>query len=389
MKFRSTPSLHCRDLIPAASGRSWTSLDSARQVFFTYSGRAALYQYFCALRARGINSSRRKVLVPLFHCPTVVDPVIHAGFDVEFYGITANLDVDEEDLLPRLDDTVATVVFIRYFGTGGIPETISRDVRSAGATVLHDCSHSFLSASPGLAGLNADAAVYSFWKLLPSATAGGGLWVADEDVRRELQALPPARTMRTTPLVRTLLTELKDNSIASLRQLAYSRDPDPDAPSPTPASRKSYVEAYPHEQDICESGIPRTAEWILRCADLERVSTARRENYIAFSREIACLRGLQPIREQLDRAAVPWGVPVILHRRYERDYLLRARGVPLFSFGEILHPLAFASNSVPGRLLDVARWLSENLIVFSIHQQIEAVENIMNARKVRAFMLEQ
>jgi hypothetical protein len=93
--------LHGNGLLPFGL---WRSLPRARSVHLTHSGRGALFQYFEALRRSGqLAADRTVVLVPSFHCPTVVDPVLHAGYDVRFYAIDEAMRIDQADLLRKLD----------------------------------------------------------------------------------------------------------------------------------------------------------------------------------------------------------------------------------------------------------------------------------------------
>jgi hypothetical protein len=77
---------------------------------------------------------------------------------------------------------------------------------------------------------------------------------------------------------------------------------------------------------------------------------------------------------------------VLLGRRQERDYLIRARGVPLFTFGEVLHPLLFARKALNSRMLETARRLSDSILVFSVHQDLTVVQMEVFAAIVNDFI---
>lgn len=171
------PHLHWRSVRYTAGAVTWASLEDSHAVRLAYNGRAAIYQYLIHLRHLSRDGSRNVVLVPAFHCPTVVDPVIHAGYEVRFYSVDATLRVDREDFLRVLDERVVVALFIRYFGLTRLDRELVKSCRAAGAVVLEDCSHSFLEANPlRIADSGADATTYSFWKLIPGL-AGGGLLV--------------------------------------------------------------------------------------------------------------------------------------------------------------------------------------------------------------------
>jgi len=58
----------------------------ARYRRFTTSGRAAIE---VALRVLGVGPGD-KVLVPTYHCPTMIAPVVRSGAEPAFYPITAS-----------------------------------------------------------------------------------------------------------------------------------------------------------------------------------------------------------------------------------------------------------------------------------------------------------
>src|SRR5262245_47476187 len=90
----SLPELRWRDLIgfpPRAT--SWKHLPNSRRVRLAFNGRAAIHQYFVSLASTSPKRSRRVVLVPAFHCPTVVDPIIHAGYTVRYFAVDPDLKV--------------------------------------------------------------------------------------------------------------------------------------------------------------------------------------------------------------------------------------------------------------------------------------------------------
>ena len=104
--------------------------------------------------------------------------------------------------------------------------------------------------------------------------------------------------------------------------------------------------------------------------DRRRLIDQRRDNYSTYCRFLAMSSELAPIKKGLDASDVPWGLPVLLRRRAERDHLLRGRGVPLFTFGEVLHPLLFEKRVAEPRLIESATHLSDTVLALSVHQQL-------------------
>lgn len=355
------------DLVRRKSRSGWERLPGSSQALFTHSGRAAIYQYLMALRRAGtLRPDQAVVLLPAFHCPTVVDPVIHAGFECRFFAIDEDLGVDRSDFLAKLDDRTAAALFIRYFGVAPLDPQLIAACRTAGARVIEDCSHSFLSLNPlRLAEAGADATVYSIYKLVPGK-AGGAAVVRDELAVAAWGELRPPPRRESVQRCRRLLRELTDPTEAAMHALlGRSRPP---VQLPGPIARTTAAEAYPYVPEESDWWLPALSRWILRHADLEAIAAARRRNYAMLESGIAQSPEMRPVYDALPADVCPWGYPVVLAQRSQRDYRMWNRGVPLFTFGELLHPLLFTLHAAEPEMLRRAQRLADELLVFSVHQ---------------------
>src|SRR5262245_25154687 len=105
--LQSDPLVRFGDLTRPRRAATSRVLGSAR-LHYTYNGRGAIYQLL-----EGIPASRGdSVLVPGFHCTSMIDPVLHAGYRPEFYRIKRDLSVDHDDLRRRLRPGVAAVIIV-------------------------------------------------------------------------------------------------------------------------------------------------------------------------------------------------------------------------------------------------------------------------------------
>jgi dTDP-4-amino-4,6-dideoxygalactose transaminase len=354
-------------------------MERARDIRFTYSGRAGIYQYLARLRAGAGGRARSTVLVPSFHCPTVVDPALHAGYDVRFYAVDRDMRVSAADFLAKLDGDVAAAIFIAYFGFSEMDPALVAACRERGVRVIEDCAHSFLRADPmRLAESGADATVYSFWKLVPSAV-GGGVLVARgaEDAPWPAQGSPSKKD--SVSRAKMLLREVIDES-REARQRTGDAVQEEEA---KPAVRKPAEEAYPYLPAVSSWRMPMSARMVLERADLATLVATRRAHYEMLANGLKANDEIVPLRPQLAPHTCPWGFAVRLHRRPERDYLLRARGVPVFTFGETLHPLLFERHPREREMLASVLELRDTTLTISIHQgltseQMSTVVAILN-----------
>jgi perosamine synthetase len=358
---------------PVRNATRWHQIAGQAEIRYTYSGRAGIYQYLQFLKQHQLLTPEDGyVLVPAFHCPTVVDPVLHAGFRVCFYRVGRDLRTDSGDFLSKLPGA-SVALFIRYFGFADDYSALYEECRRSGKRIIEDCCHSFLEDSPlRLADSGADATIYSFWKLVPSEI-GGGVLLPSESKEASLEW--PAQRALPLNAVYKLARRLSGNLLDDIRiKTAGARNqPATTMPiPPVPAVSRSAEQAYPYDRDAATWPLPALARLVLSAVDLRGLSGTRRQNYQTLLDGLANDGNLSPVRSVLNPRDCPWGFPVLLQNRRAIDFLLRARGVPLYTFGEVLHPLLYAQHLGESGMLEVANELRDNLLVLSIHQQISS-----------------
>ena len=147
---------------------------------FTTSGRAAIG---LALEELGIGAGD-EVLVPSYHCPTMVSPIVAAGALPVFFPI------DDEGLpvvseLERMDlQRARAMLAAHYFG---IPRSLSQTRQFCdrhGIALIEDCAHSYFGAANGRqVGTWGDLAIASLPKFFP-VPEGGCLMSASRPLTR-------------------------------------------------------------------------------------------------------------------------------------------------------------------------------------------------------------
>lgn len=369
MKRPPHPTLDFSDLWPAAASSRLSCLPGIGELQFFFNGRAALHHLFGQLRRDG----RKRVLLPAFHCVSVVEPAIRAGMEVSFYRVDRRLGIDFDEVMSLLRSDVAAVVFINYFGFPAAFEPLLDALRARAIAVVEDCSHSFLFGGPlGLAGQRADFSVYSFWKLVASGV-GGALWSAATLPAPSLR-MPPwrdslARTKRL--LEQAVLARDGRSRLARWygrleaarvrRRGAATGLSHAGPPSPADAS----AEFDPRQASTKLPCLPRH---ILRAADLQRIVAARRANHLVYARSLEAASTPRSVLPELPARVCPWAFPVLMPRRCEHDLKLRERGIPVWTFGDVLHPAL--DRAASDRAISDARFLAATLLCLPLHQGI-------------------
>ncbi len=129
------------------------------------SGRAALYQALQQL----LPAARRRVLVPGFHCPTMVSPIVQASLQPQFYALAANGLPDVE----RLDPEALAVIAFHPFGLTQSMAELRTWCDRHGVALIEDCAHALIGqAGERPVGAWGDYATASLTKFLPVPEAG-------------------------------------------------------------------------------------------------------------------------------------------------------------------------------------------------------------------------
>ncbi len=162
--------------VPALPPLSWKSffargkrIDSYVQdcnASYTFNGRAALAEL---ARLLGVGPGDA-VLLPAYHCPSLVEPFLAAGARADFYKMSPDLSPDGDDFLRRLKSTPhKAVVFVKFFGFTQEVELLARAARAAGVAVIHDCAHAYFALRDVP---REDSAIASLVKFFPLPDGG-------------------------------------------------------------------------------------------------------------------------------------------------------------------------------------------------------------------------
>jgi dTDP-4-amino-4,6-dideoxygalactose transaminase len=347
---------------------------------YTYNARAALYQFLWSL-SRGQGSS---ILLPAFHCVALVEPVIRAGYRPVFYRIREDLSIDEEDLRRQLCSDVAAVIVIHYFGfTAGI-DWILKLRRQYQFCVVEDCAHSFLKNESGhLAGENGDAAIFSFYKLVPSY-AGGGLRINAQGLEC-MGSHIRLGTKKSVVMLKHLVEQIIDNSADGLlrrtfqyiEQQRVARKRRNISEGTTNAS--PIPDWYSFSEDLAFVKMPWLSRTILRATDIRTLVATRRRNFEILRLHLKESSRLKKLFATLPPNICPWAYPVLVDDRSRFDHVLRRSGVPVFTFGELLHPSLCTADI---NVRSTAARLSESLMMIPLHQNLDGTTMMSMCEKI-------
>ena len=308
----------------------------ARHRRYTTSGRAAIA---LALRVLGIMPGD-KVLVPTYHCPTMIAPVVRAGAQTMFFPLTATGGIDLARLQRENLTGVRAMLVAHYFG---IPQPMS-GIRSFcdahRIALIEDCAHAFFGLSEGVAvGSWGDIAIASLTKFFPVPEGGlilsathalEELDLAPRGWRDEVKAAADAVELGVVhgrfPGLNTIL-----GGVFGVKNWLRGRDASADA-----VANSGSENAEPVVDSSLTSVQPAVAaRWITGCVRQSRIIGHRRRNYAALASRLSRIDGARVLRADLPDTAAPYVFPLYVNDPAASYLRLRSAGIPIFRWDEI------------------------------------------------------
>lgn len=335
-----------RATVPMLPVLSWSAMRMFRQpatsrflqadACFLRSGRIALAHVFAALDI-GPND---QILLPAYHCGSMVEPAMWRDADLDFYAVDAALNLDLADIRRRLTPRTRAIVATHYFG---FPQPSMAALRSlcddAGVTLIEDCAHAFLGDGQEPAfGYTGHFAIASSVKFFPGTE--GGVLVANG---RPLPVHPQAGSWRRELKAAANILE----TAGSYQRLGWpgrmlnrmlQRDSGPGpgvatvagssaAPSPVPAWRWF----IPGDFDLAGSRVNR---WLLDHYDTARLIARRRAHYRQLAEALSGLRHGKVLFPELPSGVVPYVLPLVIDDPARQFPILKQRALPIWRWDE-------------------------------------------------------
>lgn len=331
------PILSASSFRRAAGARVSTVLDAGNYRLVT-SGRVAIG---LALREIGAGPGD-EVLVPAYHSPSMIPPVLWRGAEPRFYRVQADAAVDLDDLAARITPATRAVMVTHYFGFPQQMAPIRALCDARGIALIEDCAHCFIGEHGGRpVGAWGDYAIASSMKFLP-IFEGGALVSARHsldklslrsagagfEAKAALDSLERGFAFGRLPAVRAALW-LPLRAKGALWGVMKKRRASP-APALAPDSSDSSVNFDPRWLDKRSSLFARA---MVRLSSPSRIQALRRSRYARLEQAIRGVSGVRPLHARLPDAACPWVFPLVADDPEALFARLRALGVPLTRFG--------------------------------------------------------
>ena len=146
-----------------------SSIENLQFKVFTTSGRAAIYHALLQLKL----PAQSIVLVPTYHCPTMVAPVILANLQVAYFGISDDGLPNLESIDPVTANSCKAMLVSHYFGVATSLAKVRRWCDDRGIALIEDCAHCYFGqAGERPIGAWGDFSTASLSKFFPVPEGG-------------------------------------------------------------------------------------------------------------------------------------------------------------------------------------------------------------------------
>jgi len=346
------------------------SVQDCRYTLRLTSGRAAIA---LAMKHAGVSQGH-EVLVPAFHCESMVAPIRWLGATPVFYRVHPNTSIDIVDIGEKITGNTKAIIITHYFGflqdlSSAIELCTTKNVQ-----LIEDCAHAFFGSVKGkTVGAQGDYAIASSMKFFP--VLDGGLLASNTlDIRSlELQRTPLAFQMKSLVnsiensisygrfgvfgKMTAMLLRIKEHLWSSSKELFGSEKQSISTPSSSEGGQELDVEWINRRSSLA-------SRQILAHSDKQRICKLRRANYQRLDEAFRLLPGCHPLHSMLPDNCIPLVYPLYVENAEKIFPLIKQQGIPIWRFGEYLDEAVtddVCINSVK---------LSAHIFQFPCHQEL-------------------
>lgn len=357
------------------------SIENLPHRLFTTSGRAAIYQALLQLQLPAASM----VLLPTYHCPTMVAPVILAQLQPAYYGV-------RPDALPDLDSIDAAtaaktkaMIVPHYFGLAQSLAEVRAWCDARGIALIEDCAHCYFGeAGERPAGAWGDFATASLSKFLPVPEAGLLASAHRPLAKPVLQHASAKAQIKGGVDVLELAARYQrlagiQGALNLLFRLKNARHHDSFAneDSPAPATADSMM----RDCDMARiAQRPLAASMALKAMlPRGRIIALRQRNFAIYAQRLRGLAGAKLLRPLPAEPVAPYVFPLWVDDADRVYHALRTQNFPVFRWDRIW-------PGTPDLAGDVGLTWSRHVLQLLCHQDLSEADVVHTADAIQRLL---
>lgn len=318
----------------------WSVLNAGWRVGVT-SGTAAIA---LALKHADIKSGD-KVLLPAFHCRSMIEPFVAIGARLDYYHISENLAVDTNDIHSKLDSRSRVLLVTHYFGFYQDMQSLRTLCDKLRVILIEDCAHAFFGVIGGYpVGWHGDYTIASARKFF--AIQDGGYLISNrhsiENVVLKtggwMHNMKAALDVLETAMAYGRLKPLSflSRPFLALKFLLWNGIKTHHSLQ-SPLSIGPGVSAGYKHLDLAwvYARMSLASHCIVYLSDKDRIAAKRRAHYRRLASGLSHLPGVRPLFPDLSDHVVPYMFPLLVNAPDMAFALLKRNGVPIWRWEDI------------------------------------------------------
>lgn len=312
------------------------SIEDLPYTAFTTSGRSAIYQALLQLRL----PAGAVVLVPTYHCPTMVAPVLLAGLEPAYFGIRGDGLPDVQHIDPALAGQARAMLVSHYFGLAQSLHEVRQWCDAHGIALIEDCAHCYFGqAGERPIGAWGDYSTASLSKFFPVPEAG---LLGSAQHRFDLGHLQgqgmKAQVKGVVDVLETAANHRRLGGFNVLLDMLFSLKRKARETVAAPAAPAADASTdFMRGADMARIGLrPLLASRLIgRLLPRGQIIAQRARNFRRFAQLLADLPGGRPLFSQPSQPTAPYVFPFWVDDADRIYHALRAEGVPVFRWDRL------------------------------------------------------
>jgi dTDP-4-amino-4,6-dideoxygalactose transaminase len=355
------------------------SIEDLKHKILTTSGRAAIYQAFLQLKL----PANTGVLVPTYHCPTMVAPVLLANLTVVYFPLLPSglphLDAIEESATKNCK----AMLVPHYFGLAKSLKKVREWCDERGIALIEDCAHCYFGAAGERSvGEWGDFATASLSKFFPLPEAGL-LASSSRSISPIVQKKPPlkAQIKGCIDVIELASRYHRFSGILPLLETFFKLKNIRSKPSEV-SDTMTTPEAVEMMRDCDMARIENAPLWssviLKNILPRGRIISQRQENFASYSTHFFNISGARPLFPQDTNSVIstaPYVFPLWVDEPDSIYQALRALKLPVFRWNRIW-------PNTPTLPEDIGPLWSHHVLQLLCHQDLNAADINRTAQTV-------